>query len=169
MTRTNATEFDIGPALRLLSPGAGGRSTTGTAVGVRGEDSVASTSPCSPTPTGNCARCMPGNDVRDVARDSQCRQADDNTETFPAADSGRLLHTPAEAARILAIKESWLRRKAGTRAIPSTLVGKHLRFSDADLSGIVDHFRRPARTSAQRSVRRRKPIRAPQRMDSDMR
>jgi hypothetical protein len=40
------------------------------------------------------------------------------------------LHTPAEAAEILRIRESWLRGKAAARAIPCTFVGKHLRFSD---------------------------------------
>jgi hypothetical protein len=43
-----------------------------------------------------------------------------------------LLHTPAEAAEILSIRESWLRGKAAARAIPCTFVGKHLRFSDDD-------------------------------------
>jgi len=43
----------------------------------------------------------------------------------------RLLRTPAEAASMLAVKESWLRRQAGLWRIPSTMLGKHLRFSDA--------------------------------------
>jgi len=48
------------------------------------------------------------------------------------------LHTPSEAAGILAVRESWLRRKAGQRLIPCTFLGKHLRFSDADLTAIAD-------------------------------
>lgn len=47
------------------------------------------------------------------------------------------LHTPAEAAEILSIRESWLRHKAAARAIPCTFVGKHLRFSDDDIAQIV--------------------------------
>jgi excisionase family DNA binding protein len=65
----------------------------------------------------------------------------------------RLLRTPAEAAEILAVKESWLRRQAGRRAIPSTMLGKHLRFSDADLAAIADTGRRPARRPGHGPVR----------------
>ena len=43
------------------------------------------------------------------------------------------LHTPAEAADILRVRESWLRTKASARAIPCTFIGKHLRFSDSDI------------------------------------
>jgi hypothetical protein len=43
------------------------------------------------------------------------------------------LHTPAEAAGILRVRESWLRTKASARAIPCTFIGKHLRFSDSDI------------------------------------
>ena len=54
------------------------------------------------------------------------------------------LHTPAEAAEILNIRESWLRHKASARAIPCTFVGKHLRFSDEDIAQIVaDGARQP--------------------------
>lgn len=47
------------------------------------------------------------------------------------------LHTPAQAAELLSIKESWLRRKAGQRSIPCTFLGKHLRFSTRDLRAIT--------------------------------
>ena len=47
------------------------------------------------------------------------------------------LHTPAEAAEILRIRESWLRAKAAARAIPCTFIGKHLRFSDDDIAQIM--------------------------------
>ncbi|MGW5053986.1 helix-turn-helix domain-containing protein [Actinokineospora sp. NPDC004072] len=66
-----------------------------------------------------------------------------------AGDGGppqqNLLYTPAEAASILAVKESWLRRSAGQRRIPCTFLGKHLRFSRSDLQGIVASAHRPAR------------------------
>ncbi|MEV6909462.1 DNA-binding protein [Amycolatopsis sp. NPDC051071] len=55
---------------------------------------------------------------------------------LPTVD-GQLLYTPAQASQRLIIKESWLRRKAGLRQIPCTFLGKHLRFSDADLRAIV--------------------------------
>jgi excisionase family DNA binding protein len=47
------------------------------------------------------------------------------------------LHTPAEAAEILRVRESWLRTKAAARAIPCTFLGKHLRFSDDDIAQIM--------------------------------
>ena len=48
------------------------------------------------------------------------------------------LHTPAEAAAILKVRESWLRTKAAARVIPCTFVGKHLRFSDDDIAAIMN-------------------------------
>lgn len=54
------------------------------------------------------------------------------------------LHTPAEAAKILKVRESWLRAKAAARVIPCTFVGKHLRFSTGDLAQIMtDGARQP--------------------------
>ena len=54
------------------------------------------------------------------------------------ATSGLLpLYTPAEAADLLAVRESWLRRRATARAVPCTFLGKHLRFSPADLVAIA--------------------------------
>ncbi len=47
------------------------------------------------------------------------------------------LHTAAEAAGILKVRESWLRTKAAARLIPCTFVGKHLRFSDDDIEEIM--------------------------------
>ena len=47
------------------------------------------------------------------------------------------LHTAAEAAKILKIRESWLKTKASARLIPCTFVGKHLRFSDDDIAEIM--------------------------------
>ncbi len=57
------------------------------------------------------------------------------------------LHTPAEAAQILKVRESWLRRKASARAIPCTFVGKHLRFSDNDIAEIMNSGARQPITS----------------------
>ncbi|WP_093942727.1 helix-turn-helix domain-containing protein [Actinoalloteichus hoggarensis] len=63
------------------------------------------------------------------------------------------MHTPAEAARLLGVRESWLRRAAGRRQIPSTLLGKHLRFSPENLRDII--------ASGNRSVRARTSGRSP--------
>ncbi|WP_335338369.1 helix-turn-helix domain-containing protein [Kibdelosporangium phytohabitans] len=70
-----------------------------------------------------------------------------------APDELPQLHTPGEAAEILTVKESWLRRKAGQRLIPCTFVGKHLRFSTADLRQIADTGHQDRRTSVRRQRR----------------
>jgi excisionase family DNA binding protein len=62
----------------------------------------------------------------------------------PPADDGPVLYTPAEAAQRLRVRESWLRKKAAARAVPCTFLGKHLRFSPADLAAIVAAAARPA-------------------------
>lgn len=71
--------------------------------------------------------------------------------TVPASP---LLHTPAEAARLLTVRESWLRRQAGQRRISATYLGRHLRFSDDDLRAIIGSCTRPVRRS---DTRRNKP------------
>jgi excisionase family DNA binding protein len=63
------------------------------------------------------------------------------------------LRTPAEAAEILRIRESWLRAKAAARAIPCTFIGKHLRFSDSDIAQIMAEGARPPVTRARRTRR----------------
>jgi excisionase family DNA binding protein len=72
------------------------------------------------------------------------------TVELEAATLQRRLYTPAQAADLLAVKESWLRRQAGQRKIPCTFVGKHLRFSHADLNTITQNGRRPARAPRKR-------------------
>jgi excisionase family DNA binding protein len=63
------------------------------------------------------------------------------------------LHTPAEAAEILKVRESWLRAKAAARVIPCTFVGKHLRFSTGDLVQIMTDGARQPVTSRGRTAR----------------
>lgn len=64
-------------------------------------------------------------------------------ECEPATDNSReendpfRLYTPSEVAQVLRVRESWLRRKASSRSIPCTFLGKHLRFSKSDLETIV--------------------------------
>ena len=48
-----------------------------------------------------------------------------------------LLYTADQAAALLQVSPSWLRRKATARAIPCTFVGTHLRFSPDDLEKII--------------------------------
>jgi excisionase family DNA binding protein len=66
------------------------------------------------------------------------------------------LYTPAEAAEMLKVPESWLRKKAAARAVPCTFVGKHLRFSAADIEKII---KAGAREPATRNPRARRPAR----------
>ncbi|MFC4866278.1 helix-turn-helix domain-containing protein [Streptomonospora arabica] len=56
------------------------------------------------------------------------------------------VYTPAEAAEVLKVPESWLRKKAAQRAVPCTFLGKHLRFSAADLHRIVHQAERDPAT-----------------------
>jgi excisionase family DNA binding protein len=53
------------------------------------------------------------------------------------------LFTVDEAAARLQVRPSWLRRKATARLIPCTFLGKHLRFSPADLAAIVAAHQQP--------------------------
>lgn len=63
------------------------------------------------------------------------------------------LHTVAEAAAILKVREPWLKTKAAARLIPCTFVGKHLRFSDSDIADIMRAGARPPGTSRHRTTR----------------
>ena len=66
------------------------------------------------------------------------------------------LHTVAEAAGILKVRESWLKAKASARVIPCTFVGKHLRFSDDDIADIMRAgARQPVTSRVPRSRTRR--------------
>ncbi|SFB61690.1 hypothetical protein SAMN05216266_12870 [Amycolatopsis marina] len=93
----------------------------------------------SPIPDSDAAVTNPGSAAVDGEARPPCPQ---------------LLYTPGEAGELLAVKESWLRRQAGLRAIPCTLLGKHLRFSRADLEEIAAAGHRPGGTRPRRSGRR---------------
>lgn len=69
------------------------------------------------------------------------------------ARSALEVFTPAEAAALLKVPESWLRKKATARQVPFTFIGKHLRFSASDLEQIIrDGHRTPV--SGPRRARR---------------
>ncbi|MFI7679383.1 helix-turn-helix domain-containing protein [Actinophytocola sp. NPDC049390] len=62
-----------------------------------------------------------------------------STGTAHNAMSGEpLLYTAEQAASLLQVRPSWLRRKAAARAVPCRFVGKHLRFSRADIETIAE-------------------------------
>jgi hypothetical protein len=56
-----------------------------------------------------------------------------------------LLYTAEQAAALLQVRPSWLRRKASARAVPCRFVGKHLRFSRTDIETIADSRTSPSR------------------------
>ncbi|WP_197523379.1 helix-turn-helix domain-containing protein [Actinokineospora pegani] len=72
---------------------------------------------------------------------------DTSESVIDAKGAEPLLLTPAQAAGLLQVRESWLRRQAGQRRVPCSFVGKHLRFSHADVEQIAKAGRRPARTA----------------------
>jgi excisionase family DNA binding protein len=80
-------------------------------------------------------------------------------QVHDTGDAAQLLYTPAEAAALLRVRESWLRRKVAARLIPCTFLGRHLRFSAADLAAIVANHAQPA--GVRRRRRRRSTSRDP--------
>jgi excisionase family DNA binding protein len=70
--------------------------------------------------------------------------------TIDRIDEPQLLYTADQAAGLLQVSASWLRKKATARAIPCTFVGKHLRFSRADLAAILAEGRRTPSTPTTR-------------------
>lgn len=62
----------------------------------------------------------------------------------PSLDGLLPLYTPAVAAQLLGVRESWLRRRAAARAVACTFVGRHLRFSPADVVAIAAAGAQPA-------------------------
>jgi len=81
--------------------------------------------------------------------------ADASPEGVPAGEweSVLRLYTPAQAAELLSVRESWLRRRAGRRQVPCTFLGKHLRFSATDLRAIAARGARGARPQHPRRTR----------------
>lgn len=55
----------------------------------------------------------------------------------PDSSHQPLLYTARQAADLLQVSPSWLRKKASARAVPCTFIGKHLRFSAADIAAII--------------------------------
>lgn len=49
-----------------------------------------------------------------------------------------LLFTFAQAAQMTSLSESWLRKAVTERRIPFRKVGKHVRFSQADLDALIE-------------------------------
>jgi excisionase family DNA binding protein len=95
--------------------------------------------------TPSSARPLPddhGRPGRHNAADGVCPPA-----AQPAGTAAPELLTPTQAATLLQVPESWLRRRAARRQVPCTFLGKHLRFSRANLAQIVADAARPTATN----------------------
>jgi excisionase family DNA binding protein len=71
-----------------------------------------------------------------------------------------VVHTVAEAASILRVKESWLERQAAARKIPFTMLGGCYRFTAEHLAEIVrinEQVPPPAADSGPDRPRRKRP------------
>lgn len=75
--------------------------------------------------------------------------ADTSYTVLPGSGVGApLLYTAEQAAALLQVRPSWLRRKAAARAVPCRFLGKHLRFSHADIETIANNSTPPSRHSS---------------------
>jgi excisionase family DNA binding protein len=101
------------------------------------------------TSPGSCASPLPGAPAQPGGTGTPDGAGPSAGE--PAGDPVPTLFTPAQAAELLQVPESWLRRRAARRLVPCTFLGKHLRFSRANLDQIVTDAARPA------SIARRSP------------
>lgn len=87
---------------------------------------------------------------------SQTQETDDYRSKVSGSQRADLeLLTPAEAAELLKVPESWLRKSVAARQIPCTFLGKHLRFSAADVEEIVRAGHRAPVIGSARSTGRR--------------
>lgn len=94
---------------------------------------------------GSCASPLPGVPGQPGATGAADGAGPSTGE--PAGDPVPTLFTPAQAADLLQVPESWLRRRAARRLVPCTFLGKHLRFSRANLDQILADAARPATTT----------------------
>lgn len=98
--------------------------------------------------SGGGSRAHPGTTPPDrqeeIAVDARSGDIDGPGPPVPGPSEVLPLYTPAQAAELLAVRESWLRRRAAARTVPCTMLGKHLRFSHADVTAIAAAAARPA-------------------------
>lgn len=106
---------------------------------------VKSVSHADPTPPLSSASPLPPGYGRPTGQDAADGVRPPAGQT--AGNPARILFTPAQAADLLQVRESWLRRRAAGRLVPCTFLGKHLRFSRANLEQIAADAARPATTT----------------------
>lgn len=92
-----------------------------------------------------------------VSRGSVTEAGSERVQALAAGSgaSALPLYTPARAAEVLAVRESWLRRRAAERRVPCTFLGKHLRFSHADVVAIAAAGAHPIAPVRRPPIRRR--------------
>jgi hypothetical protein len=71
------------------------------------------------------------------------------------AEVGQVLLTAEQAGALLVVPGSWLRDKAAAGEVPCRRLGKHLRFSYADVDAIAAAAARPARVAPRPPTPRR--------------
>lgn len=82
---------------------------------------------------------------------------DDASRELATAGLTPLL-TADQAAELLRVPASWLRRKATARAIPCTFIGKHLRFTTDNIAMIIEFgAHTPIEQRERRSTGQRRP------------
>ncbi|WP_425471342.1 helix-turn-helix domain-containing protein [Saccharothrix texasensis] len=69
------------------------------------------------------------------------------------------MYTPEQAATMLQVRPSWLRRRAAARAVPCRFLGKHLRFAKQDIEDIAATSRQSPRMPAAAVTRYGNPSR----------
>lgn len=85
----------------------------------------------------------PHPDITRPRNGSDPTAASESANAHSRAPVEPLLFTAEQAAALLQVRPSWLRRKAAARAVPCRFVGKHLRFSRADLEAIAEESATP--------------------------
>ena len=78
------------------------------------------------------------------AADIGCFSGKDTAETPVGGEATLRLYTAPQAAALLQVSPSWLRKKATARQVPCTFVGRYLRFSVDDIVTIMQTGARPA-------------------------
>ena len=63
--------------------------------------------------------------------------------TGESVAGGAVLLTVEEAAELLSVPVSWLKKRVATHAVPCTRLGRHIRFTRAQVTGIVEAAAEP--------------------------
>ncbi|HVU61313.1 MAG TPA: helix-turn-helix domain-containing protein [Mycobacteriales bacterium] len=83
------------------------------------------------------------------------------TETAEAQNPRGALLTVAEAAALLNVPETWLRKRVSERRVPFALLGRHIRFTESHLDRIIsDAEQFPLDIAPHGLTRRARPRRA---------